>query len=306
MRGGIVRRAPRLVALTGDNGWFAMCNVPSGGTMTLMASLGPDSTDVIEVQVPAAGFLRRELYLGVARTVVIGDTVKRGDSLALAQRRVHFGNGVLSGTVVAAVGNRPLGGALVGIVDGPRVRANERGEWTLADAPTGSRMLEVRAVGYYPDRRRVDVIAGAPPVRVALSTLQAVLDTVRIVASSVRTRDLQGFLDRRRSGLGHYLTADDLAKRGALNTSDAFRSVPGVHVERSPLGDDVILMRSPFGECAPAVYINGMYMNLGPQDIDDWVRPKEVLGIEVYTGESVPPQFMRGLSGCGSIVIWTR
>src|SRR6185503_3937254 len=32
---GVVRRMPRLVATTGDNGWFALCNVPSGGTIAL-------------------------------------------------------------------------------------------------------------------------------------------------------------------------------------------------------------------------------------------------------------------------------
>ena len=44
-------------------------------------------------------------------------------------------------------------------------------------------MLEVRALGYYPDRRQVNVVDNGPPVRVTLSTLRAVLDTVRIRAT---------------------------------------------------------------------------------------------------------------------------
>ena len=47
----IVRRIPRLIATTAANGWFALCDVPIEGTTGLMASLGADSTDLIEVQV---------------------------------------------------------------------------------------------------------------------------------------------------------------------------------------------------------------------------------------------------------------
>ena len=41
-------------------------------------------------------------------------------------------------------------------------------------------------------------------------------------------------------------------------------------------------------------------------DINDWVHPDEVAGIEVYPEGTVPPQFQEGLSGCGSVVIWTK
>ena len=307
MKGGMVRSVPHLVATTGENGWFAMCNVPSAGTMTLIASRGADSTDVIEVIVPAEGFIRRELYLAPANVVVTtADIDKRPDSLAVAPRRIRTGDGTVRGTVVAAVGGKPLGGALVHIVDGPQTRANDRGEWAITDAPGGTRMLEVRAVGFYPDRRKVDVIAGAPPVRVALSTLQAVLDTVRIVASRVRGRDISGFYDRKRSAMGRYLTPDDISRRAGLLTSDIFRMVPGVSLERDSLGQSVLLMRGAWGPCTPDIWVDGMYMNLTAEDIDDWLRPKEIAGIEVYPSGTVPPQFQRGMSGCGSIVFWRK
>ena len=306
VHGGLVRRVPRLVAVTGDNGWFAMCNVPSGGSMTLMAARDADSTDMIEIDVPASGFLRRELYLGPAQTTIATDTAKRPDNLGPAPRRVRRGDGRLSGMVVAAIGSRPLGNAVVSIVDGPMTRADDSGAWTITDAPAGSRMLEVRAVGFYPLKRPVNIIAGAPPVRAELSTLEAVLDTVRITARPSHVRDINAFYQRRRSGTGRYLTSDDIAKRGALVLSDVLRIVPGLQVYRAGLGGDTILMRGAFGECAPAFYINGFYMDLSPDEVEDWVRVKEIAGIEVYSGDNAPPQFQRGLSGCGSIVIWTK
>src|SRR5207249_4703960 len=49
-RRALVSRLPRFVATTAENGWFAMWNVPSPGTMTLRAVRDVDSTDLIEVE----------------------------------------------------------------------------------------------------------------------------------------------------------------------------------------------------------------------------------------------------------------
>lgn len=288
---GYSRRVPRLVATTAENGWFAICNVPSAGTVALRAFRGPDSTDLIELPVPAERFLRRELYLGPARM--------RG--------------GRVTGTVVSYVGSRPVSGAQVSIPDSAHTRANDRGEWTLTDAPLGTRMLEVRAVGYFPERRAVDIVAGAPPIRTALSTMQSVLDTMEVRASRL-SLNKTGFEERRRSGMGRYVTPEDVARRQPLVITDLFRMVPGLHVEPTSLGETMIFMRSPFAErCRPGIYLNGHYVgNLSASGIDDYVNPDEVAGIEIYTGGMIPPQFSTGMSGgvsgepCGSIVMWTR
>ncbi|HLA13898.1 MAG TPA: carboxypeptidase regulatory-like domain-containing protein [Gemmatimonadaceae bacterium] len=296
---GLGRRIPRLVATTGDNGWFAMCNVPSAGTLALRASRGADSTDLLEVELSSEGFVRRDLYLGSAQTTATGEIAGAASSP---------GGVRLSGTVIAAVGGSPLPGAQVSITADAQTRTNERGEWTLVDPPVGTRMLEVRAVGYYPERRPVNVVAGAPPVRVALSTLRAVLDTVRITAARVRGRDISGFIERSRMGLGRYITEEDITRRRPLVTSDLFRIVPGLIVDRTPLGDTMITMRGLVSEtCSPSLYLDGQYMrNLSADDVDDWVRPHEIAGIEVYTGAGLPAQFQQEMSGCGAIVIWTK
>ena len=296
---GVVRRVPRLVAATGENGWFAMCNVPSAGTMALIAIRGADSTDRIEVQVPAEGFLRRELYLG-PRT----------------------GDGRLSGTVVSVAEGRPLAGAQVRITGGLITRANERGEWTLVDLPLGTRMLEVRAVGYYPARRPVDVIPAAPTIHTSLSTMKAMLDTVKVTAARLTDRRRSGFDDRHRTGPGRYLTAADIARRELTVTSDLFRMMPGIRVDNDTSGSGKrVLMRGAFatdttaggrrdlGEvwCSPAIYLDGYFMkDITAGDIDTWVHPAEVAGIEIYTESSAPAQFHLGLSDCGAIVIWTK
>lgn len=311
-RGRLERQMPRLVVTTAANGWFAMCSLPGAGTIALMASRGADSTDLIEVDVPPDRFLRRDLYVGPVRFV--NDT-QGTDTLERRGRR-RVGDGRLSGVVVTAIGGRPLADAQVRIRDGPETRSNERGEWTLAGAPIGTRMLEVRAVGYYPDHRPVDVVTGAAPVRTALSTMKAVLDTVRVMAERVSNRNMIEFNERRRGGIGRYLTAADVERRQPVVTSDLFRNMPGLRLERAELGDTQLLMRGTFEEaCVPSVYIDGRYMrDLSADDIDSWVTPREIAGMEVYVGPHVPAQFNTGLAGggpaggqsCGAIVIWTK
>jgi hypothetical protein len=305
---GIDRRRPRVVVTTGANGWFALCNAPAGGNLFLTASRGADSTDLIEAAVPIEGFLRRDVYLGAARTVVVRDTTPRPDSLALPPRIVRSGEGRISGTVLNADDRRPLAGAIVHLSDGPTARADERGVWTLANAPLGTRVLEVRSVGYYPDRRAVHVVGGMPPVQVTLSTFKSVLDTVKIIATVAADRHGSGFEDRKRTGLGRYLTAVELERRGAVFTSDAFRNLPGTRLERDERGERHIYVRSAFGEwCEPTVHIDGLYMwNLTADDIDGMISLRYVKGIEVYTQETTPAEYQRAMTGCGTILIWTK
>ena len=277
---GLSQSIQRVRAITGDNGWFALCNLPSAGTVALVAIRGVDSTGVLELQIPDDKFMRRDLYVGVARR-----------------------DGRLRGTVAAAAGGKPVANAQVSVVDGPQTRTNDRGEWTLTDAPTGSRMLEVRALGYYPDRRRVDVVAGSAPIDVKLSTLRAVLDTVKIVAS--RLRNDEGFERRRRMGHGSFITSEDMKRFPVIQTSDFFTRLPGI---RRDGPQAKILMRGAFEEwCEPAVFIDGHEMSfMSAEDIDDWVPPKDVAAIEIYRIGTAPPEFQPGLRGCGSIVIWTK
>lgn len=293
---GRVSRVPRLVANTGSNGWFAMCNVPKGGTIALSAGLAGDSTGFIEMQVPESGFLRRDLFLGPV-TAAVNIAANPDGTLKMTD------NGRLSGRVVAAATGRPVTGAQVGISGGLQVMADELGRWTITNAPIGTRMLEVRALGFYPVRQPVDILAAADTVRIAMVTFKSVLDTVKIRASRLDP-DLAGFEERRRSGFGKYLTARDIAMRSPTFASDIFRSVAGVQKH-----GEFITVRGAFGECSPALYVNGSYLpaqgRLKDDDIDMWVSPKNIIGIEIYF-EPVPPQFQQGLSGCGSIVIWSR
>jgi hypothetical protein len=214
---------------------------------------------------------------------------------------------------------------VINIVDGPETRANGNGEWALSGAPIGTRMLEVRAIGYYPERRHVNVLNGIAPIRVALSTLQAVLDTVRVRGTRLSNRDRTGFEDRRHAGVGRYMTPSEIVRHQAVFISDLFKTMSGIRIgyASDTLSTDMaintpqdlmsttdrrILMRGISGDwCAAAVFLDGQHFpQLGADDIDGWLRPSEVAGIEVYSEATVPNEFRQERTGCGSVVIWRK
>lgn len=292
----------RLVDTTGADGRYRFCGVPRGGAVVLRVTGGGARTPLVDVDVPSSGIGRRDLYLGSARTVA-----RLVDSAGLESTDVEIevGEGRLGGRVLALDGGRPVADARVGIIGGREVRSGEDGAWTLRGIPTGTRLLEVRAVGHASKRLSVDVYPGAPSVEVRLATVGALLDTVRVTASRHRLHDT-GFERRARSGAGRYVTTRDMLRRPVVVTSQVFHAMPGLRVERATFGSR-ITMRGAFGRCSPAVYVDGVHWrDVGTDDIDMLVSPDEVAGIEVYGATTVPPEFSPGMTGCGSIVIWRK
>lgn len=292
--GGVARRVPKMVVKTAANGWYALCNVPGTGAITLSAARGADSTDRLELEMTGEKFIRRDIYLAAATTPEV-----------IAATR-------LSGTIVAADGEKPVAGAEVSLSETTRTRANERGEWTLSGATPGTHMLDIRAVGFYPVRRAVDVVDGAPPVRVRLATLKSVLGTVRVTAQRTLMNNMKDFEFRRKTGIGQFITAADLERKQPIVVSDVFRFIPGITVwtDRDSMVTRVQFRRGAFdGPCYPDTFLDGKPLGVLTIDqLDNVVVVKEIRGIEVYVGHNVPVQFSAGTLGnaCGSIVIWTK
>jgi outer membrane receptor for ferrienterochelin and colicin len=136
-----------------------------------------------------------------------------------------------------------------------------------------------------------------------------VLDTVKVTARRNGSLNMADFQERARTGPGRYLTAADIARRQPIVTSDIFRNVPGVTINgaRGSINDSIIV-RGALGPCKASIYIDGRLMPspFTTDDLDAYVRPKEIKGVEVYAGIGAPPQFQEDMGSCGSIVIWTR
>ena len=282
---GVERRSPSRFGSSADDGLFTLCGVPRNAPITARAYAGTDSTGFIELRVPRNGLLVRDL--------VIGSTSK--------------GTGALRGMISGATG-QPLTNARVVLWGASGNGTNTtNGQYTMDGLPTGTQMLEARAIGFQPMRVVVDVPAtGEGTADMRLETLVATVDTMRVRGDRVSPL-MAEFEKRRRGGFGSFLDETQLAQRSPMFMADIFRTVPGIAIAQGQSAQGRVMMRGATagGNCAPAVFLNGMSVPVPDGNLDGILNPQEVVGVEVYARTaSVPPQF-DSRNGCGSIVIWT-
>ncbi len=282
---GVERRSPSRFGSSTDDGMFALCGVPRNAPITARAYAGTDSTGFIELRVPRNGLLVRDLTLG--------STGK--------------GTGVLRG-LVKSVSGQQLSNARVVLWGASGNGTNtSSGQYTLEGLPTGTQMVEARAIGYQPMRLVVDIPAtDAATADIALETLVATVDTVRVRGDRV-SNQMAEFEKRRRTGFGSFIDENQLNARSPIFMADIFRGVVGVQIVSGQSAQGRVLMRGGTngGTCAPAVFLNGMNVPVPDGNLDAIMNSQEIMAVEVYSRTaSIPPQF-DSRNGCGSIVVWT-
>jgi hypothetical protein len=212
--------------------------------------------------------------------------------------------------VVLDGSGKPLSGArLVVWGSGVTGSTKEDGTFALADLPAGSQALEVRYVGYAPEKVTVDLVSNATrSVTVTLDKRADVLNEVVVYGKRTRrSSDITGLLRRSKAGFGHFLTRAEIEKRHPFQFTDLFRMIPGFIVvpDTEGFGYRIVSSRGSGvrGQGQPAIYVDGMQM-YDASSIDGFVIPEDVAAVEAYAGPAgTPPQYRSG--GCGSILIWT-
>lgn len=165
---------------------------------------------------------------------------------------------------------------------------------------------------YFDEHRLLQVEVRLDPEAILLAPLE-------IVAWSEVIDDamLEGYKRRLETGLGYYITREEVEARNPAFVSDLLREVPGVQLSGGTVGarPSVRMARASSRNCATQIWVDGFLVNRRdilsgrPEDfrIDDVVIPSSVEGIEVYRGLStVPPDFLNPDAVCGVIAIWTR
>lgn len=231
----------------------------------------------------------------------------------------------LGGTLTDAQSGEPIAGVAVWVNGSFIGETAEDGslEAQPTEALWGANQLELRRIGYLPQTLRFWVVEPEAEMMFQDFTLQAlpillpevVVLGERTVMASPR---VAGFYRRMRGGLGTFITKQEVEAMNPFVTSDVLRRVPGLVVGSSGHLDGVSLQTGRgLGRCTtPIVYLDGQRIDdmQGDLDLDAWVRPDEILGIEVYNGPSeIPPEFNRQATGsqqlfgtgCGAILIWT-
>jgi hypothetical protein len=138
------------------------------------------------------------------------------------------------------------------------------------------------------------------------------LDAVTVYGTrGRRVNDLNGFVQRQRTGFGKFLTAAQIDQAGALSVCDLLRRIIGLRVEDSNVMGCTATLRNAMSgmggrsprPCEPTVYLDGMQLGGSVSDLARTISPHEIMGIEVYSSATEPPQFP---GSCGSLIVWTK
>ncbi|HET7233425.1 MAG TPA: carboxypeptidase regulatory-like domain-containing protein [Longimicrobium sp.] len=220
------------------------------------------------------------------------------------------------GRVLERGSNNPVAQATVELRDGDivrgRVQTDPAGEFDLDIPGAGAYRLSAQRVGY--------VALLSEPVQVgSLDSLDVlfhmasdavVLQPVEVTASKRFTSpQIAAFYERvaaRRQG--RFMTREQIAALRSGRTSDVLRRVAGLSMRPTRRGQIALRAR---GGCEPLVFIDGMFVNMygSAFSVDELVHPDDLEGVEVYSGASVPIEYVRdGPVGtnCGAILLWTK
>jgi hypothetical protein len=174
-------------------------------------------------------------------------------------------------------------------------------------------MAEARALGYEPVRVPVEPSRSEErTVSIVMAKRVATLDALTIFGKpGRRMRDLTGFLDRKRRGFGRFITREEIDRENPITACDLLRRVPGLTVNDdgafgcTPNIRGAVSSVSGSGPrlCAPTVYEDNVPFSGTFTEFVRSLSPHDIMGIEVYTSATEPPQFQ---GACGAIVVWTR
>ena len=286
-----IRRTPHLLTDTTEaSGEFRFCGLPSSLQATVRARRGSAATAELPVSL---GDRAVELS---ARTLLLSSA----DSMAKS------GNATVSGVVLLE--GVPGAGSRVELV-GTEIIAltNAKGEFTLRNLPSGSRILWARHLGYAAQMQPVGLSSHEQPrVTIKLPKYVAVMDPVLVTARRAAALDKVGFGTRRKSAFGYFIGPERLEKMHPLYITDVLRMVPGLRVVPGPYGETVTSTRANGDGCVQ-YYVDEMpFTEMQPGDVRDFVNADEVVAVEVYQSGNAPPQFTRALGNCTTIVLWTR
>ena len=298
---------PRARTRTDADGHFVLCHVPRFSPVELWATAGDGGGDAparLRVQLGARLLAGYDLSLDLIdlRDATRRDTTRRDTTRRVAPAEERVGR--VRGRILTLTGDG-LPNVSVGF-DQPRTRivTDDAGRFTMDSVPPGVRTLEVRAIGFPPQRLGVNVRPGEQVERdITIDRRLAVLGTFVVRAARNATWDSTGFEARRKRGTGYFFTRDDLA--GVNDLATALRMVPGIRGRSNDRAQRLVAGRG--AGCLPAFVVNRVRFeaggSIGPEAM---IRAQDIRAMEVYTSRlATPPEHQR-YSDCAVIVIWLR
>ena len=281
----VIQRRWRVETRSNAVGGYAVCGVAPELGVQVHASADSSESGVIDLPPLATRVQRRDLLVGSAAAA---DSSRRG---------------TITGLVTDQNG-QPVADARILMDQLPAIRSDADGRFTLRDVPTGTRQVEIFAIGTSPLLEIVDVVPGTQAAVAATLRRVRTLEGVRTEAERGARVFAAEFNERRRQGFGYVRDSTDILKYDQF--VNVLRDVPSMNVQYR---GSVLSISVPDGKgrsCAPDVLIDGARGGFG--NLVD-LSPREVGGVEVYPRAAhIPPRFVPpGIQPeCGMILVWTK
>lgn len=241
-------------------------------------------------------------------------------ALALAALAGPAAAQTISGSVQNDASGNPLEGVHVVLLDDQghnfgETFTNEAGGFRLVLPRSGTWVIAADLIGY--GSVQSEPIEIGPDERVTVEIRLAV-EAIPVEPVVVTGRvahlnaDIRAFYDRvergELSGIGRFVTREDIERSVPSEPSDLLRTMPGVRVVRraTAYGSGSSIRMS--GGCVPAIFVDGTQINRfrASDDLDDFVAAYAIEGIEVYRGAGQQVGRFHDDRGCGLILVWTR
>lgn len=274
------------VARSDSTGRFVLCHVPQGTTVTTLAYMASDTTGIVELAVPTAEYVVADFVLDRASTRT---------------------GGIVG--VVRTPDGKPFANAAARVLgSGTMVRTDSSGVFRITDAVAGTQTVEVRALGFDPQRRPVVLTPGEPiGLTFTIARARVVLDTVRVFAGRKLPPDVEAIERRWRRGQGTILDAAAIRERTSTSLSTALFSIPGVRLGmRNGFGNTIYFRGNGGSDCIPVIFLDGFRFIANGLTIDELVSPSDVGAMEVYVRAMQRPAEFTDLADCGVLAVWTK
>jgi hypothetical protein len=314
--GGLRSEVRRASAVTGDDGVYALCGVPVDVPFFVRARHGDQASGAVEVFLENREAAVQHLAVSLADTAARVSVDSMLEAATSDSMRRPPGSARAAGRVRDA-GGRPVKGARITVLaTGETAVTDEAGAFFLGRIPAGTQTFEVRAIGFAPSRRGVDLASTRiTDVVLTIDRRVTTLPSVTVLGAANRT-SRTGFAERERQGLGHFLNNAQIEHMGGVDLMGVLWRAPGLHplffqvhgrtVRRVVMRGTPTISNGGGIDCVPNLFVDGALMIDYWDEIESFFMKNQIAGIEVYDAfGTIPPQFDR-VNGCGSVVVWTK
>ena len=269
--------------------------------------------------------LARRFAVPCALAVICGLSQSSAAQVAVARSTAGVIEGVVTDTGLVVLSDVAV--SMVGV--SVLVTTGANGRFRIIVGRAGRYFLIARRLGFQPLSIEVQVPDG-DTLRLALQLERVVteLQTVTVEAPARVSPRMAEFDARRKLGEGQFMTRPDIESRNSLLATELIRSFtsiklvgaggtlgsPGYYAvsirgAATPLHQSLGTRAkggAADGSCFLQVVIDGIPQDT-PYNLDLLPPPRELAGIEVYSGPATIPIRFKGFDrSCGVILVWTR